>query len=141
MEPYGIGIGLAVVFAILFAVAGAVVVAAIAHVFIRRYWVACAVVTALVLLGCGAWHTFDTLTTDTTTVRHTDAGETYYVNADTPTINDTPSIVMFYGIGGASGLAVAALAGLPVRLIRDARERSSARRLADRWDARERRAH
>lgn len=115
MEPYGIGIGLAVVFAILFAVAGAVVVAAIAHVFIRRYWVACAVVTALVLLGCAGFQ----------------AVEGY---------RDTLSIVMLYGIGGASGLAVSVLAGLPVRLIRDARERSSARRLADRWDARERRS-
>jgi len=109
------GIGVAIVLLILFAVFWAVVVSAFAHVFLRRYWLACAVVTALTLLGCARFH----------------AVEGY---------RDTPSIVMLYGIGRASGLAVSAIAGLPVRLIRDARERSSARRLADRWDTRERRS-
>jgi hypothetical protein len=115
MEPYGVGIGAAVVLMVVSAVFLAVVVSVIAHAFIRRYWLACAVVTALVLLGCIRFH----------------VAEGY---------RDALSIVMLYGIGATSGLAVAALVGLPIRLIRDARGRSSARRLADRWDARERRS-
>src|SRR5205085_2755972 len=58
------------------------------HAFVPRFWLACTIVTTLVLAGCAA------------------------VNSEAG-FSDALSLAMLYGIGGASGLALAILTGLP----------------------------
>lgn len=94
-------IGPVIVLLTVFAAVWALLVAVIAHVLIRQFWLACAAVTGFVLLGCVGLHVL----------------EGY---------RDLLSIAMLYGIGGGAGLAISAAAGLPVAIVRRARDRDRA---------------